>query len=201
MNPEAESEQQLEDLVAWLEGGPRSARLDAWEQREPGRFRRQLGLVRALLAGAEDARLAPLDSAARNRALDLLRAPRREPAWRSLLARLVPIDVEPGYSLREGPGQRSFQVLYEVEGFDIDLMRAESGELLGQVLAPAGAASFEGGRALLQVLAGPEAGVTLLADVHAGGTFRFEPVRGTRLCLVLEGDGLDIRIEGIELPA
>lgn len=201
MNPEAESEQQFEDLVAWLEGGARSPRLDAFEQRDPERFRRQLALVRAVLSGATDARLAPLEPAARRRALDLLVAPRREPVWRSLLARLVPLDREPGFSLREGPAQGGFQALYEVEGFDIDLMHAESGELLGQVLSPAGAASFEGGRAILQVQEGTDVGLTLAADVQAGGTFRFASVVGTRLSLLLEGDDLDIRIEGIELPA
>ena len=201
MSPEAESEPLLFHLLAWLEGGTRSAELDSLEQRDPGRFQRQLALARALLQSAEEARLAPLDRAARERALALLVAPTRPPLWRTLLARLVPLAAEPGFALREGDGKTAFQALYEVEGYDIDLMRAESGEILGQVLCPAGGPEFDGGRALLQVQRGEQVGLTLFADVEVGGTFRFGPVEAASVCLVLEGDGLDIRIEGIELPA
>lgn len=201
MNPEAESEQLFLHLLAWLEGGTRSAELDSLEQRDPARFRRQLAIVRALVQSTEEARLSPLDRTARERALGLLLAPTRPSLWRTLLARLVPLAAEPGFALREGNGRAAFQALYEVEGYDIDLMRDESGEILGQVLCPAGGPGFDGGRALLQVRRGEQVGLTLFADVQAGGTFRFAPVEGASVCLVLEGDGLDIRIEDIELPA
>lgn len=192
MTPRTPYEELFMALVGWLEGGPRSATLDEHERADPEGFARARALVEDLLATLGAARLAPLDEASRARALGLVR-PGLAARVRTLLARAVPLPLEPEIALRSGAAP--FQALYQAEGYDVDLWLSEDGSLLGQVLPQDGRPGLGGGLCSLEAGA-----VSMRATLEPDGSFVFDrfPAGGVRL--VLEHGDVEIVLEGLELP-
>ena len=193
MIPRTPDEELFIALVGWLEGGPRTSSLDEYEGADPEGFARARRIAEGLLATLGEARLAPLDAAARTRALGLARSGFAAKV-RTLLARAIPLPREPELALRKGAAP--FQALYQAEGYVVDLLLSEDGHLQGQVLPQGGLPGLGGGTCLL------EAGATAAsAPIEPDGSFAFERFPTGDARLVLERDDLEIVIEDLELPA
>lgn len=192
MIPRTPDEDLFIALVGWLEGGPRPASLDEHERADPEGFARARRIAEGLLASLGEARLAPQRPAARARALDLLR-PGLVSQVRTLLARAIPLPREPELALRSGAAP--FQALYQAEGYDVDLLLSEDGHLQGQILPQGGSPGLGGGTCLLEV--GADAAS---APIEPDGSFEFEHFPTGSARLVLEREGLEIVLEGLELP-
>lgn len=128
---------------------------------------------------------------------------RKSSPWRRLVARLSDVletgDDELSPALRASVGaRRSFQALYEVEGYDLDLTLAEDGALYGQVVGRDDdePTPFEGGMALLQDGSGNVRSVPVEED----GEFCFPDAPSGTVGLALDGRGIQLLVEGVDLP-
>lgn len=189
-----------EELLVALERGADESEPSARAAVEPADEARMRAHATYLLAGLADARLPELGVERRARAVGTLRHVReaeRTSLFKTLFARLVADPGPPALAMRAGGARASFQALYELDGYDLDLFLSEEGALLGQVLArDERHASFAGGTALLQSASGE----LISAAIESDGEFSFDAPTSGRARLVLSAAELQLVVEELELP-
>ena len=150
------------DLAA---GQPASPEIEAVKASDPAAYERGLAAARNLLRHAEAARLEAYPESAVRRALSLVEGRSPEHPIRRLLAALVPTP-------RLAPALRSGRVaeqrLYEVDGYELDLVLHPEVALIGQVVRADGSPP-ESGAVLLQITDGS----LFQVDLDESGEFVF----------------------------
>jgi hypothetical protein len=171
-------------VVSHIEGGCGrcGGELDSWRQ--------VLGLLRASNSFAPPAEVV-------QNALAIFDGFQPRPsAWQRLVANLTfDSRMQPGLAGARDVRSDSFQLLFEVEGLDIDMLCERTGEgwrISGQAVA----AEAEGAAGIAE-LSGPETAAE--TEIEARGEFRLADVAPGTYDLVLRAGGREIVLGGIAL--
>lgn len=112
-------------------------------------------------------------------------------------ARRVLEPPAPAWALRSAGGGPRLHLLYELEGFDLDLSLNESRDLVGQILGrDPDQPAFAGGRACLQGASTPP----IEAPIEDDGVFFFQNAPGGAGVLILTAAFGEVVVDDLELP-